>query len=182
MSGSLTGLRFLGVLIVATATLGLAPADDERLIQAVRNQDGDLARQLVAEGVDVNATQGDGATALHWAAHREDVPTARLLLEAGAQVNVTNDLGSTPLQVACENRYGPMVELLLGAGADPNATLLNGETVLMTCARSGDLRAGAPGPRCPCACAGVGSPPNGPHVGSGPGTCGGRRATARGGR
>src|SRR5262245_63772287 len=35
-----------------------------------------------------------------------------------------------------------MVERLLAAGGNPNASLLNGETVLMTCARAGDARAG----------------------------------------
>ena len=34
-----------------------------------------------------------------------------------------------------------MVERLLAAGANPNAALLNGETVLMTCARTGDAAA-----------------------------------------
>ena len=34
-----------------------------------------------------------------------------------------------------------MVERLLAAGADANAASINGETVLMTCARSGDPRA-----------------------------------------
>src|SRR5258706_7028821 len=34
-----------------------------------------------------------------------------------------------------------MVERLLAAGASANAKLLNGETVLMTCARAGDARA-----------------------------------------
>ena len=34
-----------------------------------------------------------------------------------------------------------MVEKLLAAGANPNAALLNGETVLMTCARTGEIGA-----------------------------------------
>src|SRR5262249_35482627 len=47
----------------------------------------------------------------------------------------------TPLHLACTNRSAPMVERLLAAGANPNAALLNGETVLMTCARAGDPNA-----------------------------------------
>ena len=34
-----------------------------------------------------------------------------------------------------------MVGALVAAGADPNATLLNGETALMTCSRTGDVKA-----------------------------------------
>ena len=57
---------------------------------------------------------------------------------AGARANAANDLGTTPLHLACTNRNMAMVERLLTAGANVNATLLNGETVLMACARAGD--------------------------------------------
>ena len=55
-----------------------------------------------------------------------------------AAVNVANDLGVTPLYLACTNRSVVTVEKLLAAEADPNAKLLNGETVLMNCARTGN--------------------------------------------
>ena len=98
-------------------------------------------RVLLKQRVDVNAVQGDGATALHWAAHRDDLAIADLLIRAGARASVANDVGATPLHLACTNRSAPMVERLLSAGADANAALLNGETVLMTCARAGDAGA-----------------------------------------
>jgi len=94
-------------------------------------------RELLKQRVDVNAPEGDGATALHWAARRDDQAIADLLIRAGARANVVNDLGVTPLHLACTNRSAPMVERLLAAGANANAALLNGETVLMTCARAG---------------------------------------------
>jgi uncharacterized protein len=104
----------------------------------VSEGDVESVRRLVSQpGIDVNAPQGDGATALHWAAHRDNLPMAELLIRAGARANVANDLGSTPLHLACTNRSGAMVERLLAAGANSNAALVNGETVLMTCARTG---------------------------------------------
>ena len=126
------------VLATSVPNLGLAATDDERLIQAVRNQEPELVRELVAQGVDINGAQGDGTTALHWAAHRDDLAIVDLLIRSDATVNATNDLGATPLHVACQNRSGSMIERLLAAGADANATLLNGETVLMSCSRTGD--------------------------------------------
>ena len=129
-----------GWLVVSVCLLALAPANDLRLIHAIRSQNAELARELVADGVDVNATQGDGATALHWAAHRDDLETLELLISSGAYVNAVNDLGATPLQVACVNGSGSMVERLLTVGADATAELLNGETALMTCARTGNTR------------------------------------------
>jgi ankyrin repeat protein len=112
-------------------------AVDLRLVEAVRSKDANAVRALLKSGIDVNAPQGDGATALHWAVHYDDIATADLLLRAGASTNAANDLGVTPLYLACTNRNATMVEKLLAAGANPNARLLNGETMLMNCARTG---------------------------------------------
>src|SRR5437867_5800875 len=134
---------FASTLVVSgfSRTFVVSAAADLRLIQAVKEQDADAVRALLKQRVDVNAPQGDGATALHWAAHRDDLAIADLLIRAGARANVADDLGTTPLHVACTNRSGSMVERLLGADANPNATLLSGETALMTCARAGEVRA-----------------------------------------
>ena len=85
--------------------------------------------------------QADGATRSHWAVHRDDLTTADLLIRAGARANVANDLGVTPLYLGLhESQRGYGQEKLLTAGANPNATLLRGQTVLMECARTGDMR------------------------------------------
>lgn len=131
-------LAIVGVF-VAQAALGAAGADP-RLIKAVRGKDVAAVRALVKQRVDVNAPQGDGATALHWAAHVDDLTIADVLIRAGARAAVSNENGFTPLHLACTNRNGAMVERLLAAGADANASSLNGETVLMTCARAGGAR------------------------------------------
>ena len=126
---------------VAASIDAAAAAIDPRLIQAVKNRDAESVRALLKQRVDVNATQGDGATPLHWAAHRDDLVIADLLIRAGARANVADDLGTTPLHLACTNRSGAMVERLLSADASATATLPSGETALMTCARAGDPRA-----------------------------------------
>ena len=134
--------KAFGGLLVASlfsaALLGAAPAD-LRLVQAARNQDQAAVRSLLREGVDVNAAQGDGATALAWAAHRDDLETADLLLGAHADVNAANEYGATPLSLACANGNAAMVEKLLNAGANPNVSLLSGETALMTAVHTGSL-------------------------------------------
>jgi ankyrin repeat protein len=116
-------------------------AASARLIDAVTQQDIATVRGLLKQRVDVNAAQGDGATALHWAAHRDDLAIADLLIRSGARANAANHLGATPLHLACTNRGAAMVERLLAAGGNANASLLNGETVLMTCARAGNAHA-----------------------------------------
>ena len=46
----------------------------------------DVQELLLKQGADVNAPQGDGTTALHWAAETNHAEIARLLLQAGADV------------------------------------------------------------------------------------------------
>ena len=118
---------------------GAAP--DLRLIEAVRNSDASAVRALLKQRVDVNATQPDGATALHWAAYRDDREAADLLIRAGARVNAANQLGATPLWVAANEGNTEMMDRLAAAGADPNLALGTGETPLMTASRTGNLAA-----------------------------------------
>jgi ankyrin repeat protein len=124
--------------LVVAFTVTLAGADEPQLIETVKSGNVDAVRALLKERVDVNARQGDGATALHWAVHRNDGSVVDLLLRAGATPDLADDTGATALYLACVNRSGPMVERLLQARANPNAALVSGETVLMTCARTGE--------------------------------------------
>ena len=118
-----------------------ANAADVPLVDAVKAQDAEAVRTLLADGADVNAPQPDGATALHWAAYRDDVETAELLIGGGANVNAANELGATPLWLAAGNGSAAMVGRLLDAGADPNVALPGGETPVMTAARTGNTDA-----------------------------------------
>ena len=118
-----------------------AGSTDFRLIEAIQDRDRETVRALLALEVDVNAREGDGATALHWAVVRDDVEVVEVLLRAGAEVDAANDYGVTPLSLACTNRNAKVVGKLLGAGANPDAATSMGETPLMTCARTGAAEA-----------------------------------------
>jgi uncharacterized protein len=108
------------------------------LSEAAKNGDKDSLRSLLQKGANVNATEGDGSTALHWASYRDDLEAVDILLRAGAKINVANDLGATPLWTACQNGSEAMVRRLLAAGANPNAKLQVGETPLMMASRVGN--------------------------------------------
>jgi uncharacterized protein len=124
-------------ILLSVATLGAVR--ESRVANAAERQDRESVRALLAQRVDVNAPQADGATALHWAAHWNDVETTDLLIRNGASVNAVNDYGVTPLSLACANGNPAIAVRLLQAGADANAALSTGETPLMTAARTGSV-------------------------------------------
>src|SRR5438132_1075179 len=111
MSGSLRQTVFVAALL-CVATVAAAAADT-RLSVAAMNGDMTAFQSLLNEKVDVNAPQGDGSTALHWAAYRDDLAMARLLLQAVAQTEVKTRLGDlTPLYMAAKNGNYAIIELL----------------------------------------------------------------------
>ena len=131
-----------GLALLMTAVAGTAlAAERATLADAAEQRDRAAVRTQIARGVDVNATQIDGTTALHWAVHYDDAETAAVLVKAGANVNAANRYGVPPLALACANGNAAVVRLLLEAGADANATMKGGETVLMMAARSGNVDA-----------------------------------------
>ena len=127
----------VAALLVWTVTI--RAQDTPAIVEAAKTGDVASLRALVTSGADVNAPQGDGATALHWAAHRNDVEAVELLLEAGATADRENDLGATALWLASTSGSAEVIAALLEAGTDPNVTLRMGETPLMAAARSGNL-------------------------------------------
>lgn len=131
------GIALLLVGAFAVAAPALGAAADLPLIEAVRAGDGERAQVLIADGIDVNGRDGDGTTALHWAALHDDVAVAQALIDAGARVEAATRFDATPLALAAENGSVAFLKLLLDAGADPDAATPEGETALMTVARTG---------------------------------------------
>ncbi len=129
----------IGLAVSAASAAAQSPVADAA-------EQGDLAavRALVAGGADVDAPQGDGATALHWAVYREHAALATWLIEAGADVEVGNDYGVTPFALAARQGHADLLRRLLAAGVDPNDprhAVNAGETPLLAVARTGQVEA-----------------------------------------
>ncbi|MDE2664479.1 MAG: ankyrin repeat domain-containing protein [Gemmatimonadota bacterium] len=134
------GLR-AGVLVAFCATtLWAAVATDAPVAEAAAQGDLEAVRTLLRDGADVNASQGDGMTALHWAALRGDAEMLSVLVYAGANVASTTRLGAyTPLHLASRDGRADAVALLLEAGSDANALTTTGATPLHFAAAGGDV-------------------------------------------
>jgi ankyrin repeat protein len=124
------------------ASLLWAGEADTRLADAVQRGDQTAIRALLQQKVNVNAAQGDGMTALHWAASNADAETARLLVAAKPDLEAVTRLGAmTPLYLAATNGNAQVVDILLQAGANANTASDTGATALMAAAGSGSVRA-----------------------------------------
>ena len=132
-------IGFAGLFLAATlSTYGAA--GDLRLIDAVKKSDVRAVKTLIAsklDRVDVNATELDGSTALHWAAQRDNLELVEVLLGAGANPKVSTRYKITPMYFAAMNGNAAMIARLLKAGVDVNSTAEEGETALMTASRTG---------------------------------------------
>jgi len=124
-------------LLLLSATLVTTAANLPPLVEAAKSGDREAIRTLLQKGADVNQADGDGSTALHWAAYRDDAQAVEMLLKAGAKPNAITDLGVTALWNASQNGSEAITKRLLDAGANPNLALLSGETPLMVAARGG---------------------------------------------
>jgi uncharacterized protein len=121
-------------LPVAAQTSALADAAMRRDVEAVKT--------LLARKADVNQPQGDGSTALHWAAYNSQPDMVRLLLAAGANVGAKSRLGGlTPLMMAAKAGDATVVKLLVEARSDVATPNGNGTTPLMFAAASGSAEA-----------------------------------------
>src|SRR5262245_32525503 len=88
----------IGIGVAVLAATVAASNDGSRVADAAMSGDATLVRVMLQAREDVNAAQGDGMTALHWAARRGDLDLVRMLLAAGANVRAMTRLGNyTPL-------------------------------------------------------------------------------------
>jgi ankyrin repeat protein len=126
--------------LIVSLSVGVKAADS-LIAEAASRGDREAVRALLKQGLDVNEAQGDGTTALHWAAIKGDADLAQMLIYAGANVRATTRIGSyTALYLAAKGGHSAVVAALLAAGADPRATTSNGTTPLMIASAAGDTR------------------------------------------
>jgi len=129
---------FAVALMASVVGMTLMAAEKSPVADAVERGDKAGLQTLLTRKADVNATQVDGTTALHWAVYRDDPATVDQLIKAGAKVATTNRVGITPLYMASLYGNPTIVNRLIAAGADAKQLGPNNETMLMLAARNGN--------------------------------------------
>jgi len=121
-----------------------AQKPEERLavsdfIHAARWGDTEALKTALARGMDVNAHDIDGVTAIRWAAVEGQTAVVQLLIEAGADVDSSDSHSVTGLMMAARWGFTDIVAALLDAGAEVDmiSTLGAGRTALMYAAIRG---------------------------------------------
>eukprot|EP00210_Caulerpa_lentillifera_P003601 g3436.t1 len=106
----------------------------------IRMQMDDIVKSLLMSGkCDVNAKDGDGCTALHYAAESGQGTQVGMLLEAKADMFIASSDGMMPIHRAAAEGHMEVLEELIAHGALSNCTTTSGSTPLHYAASSGQL-------------------------------------------
>jgi uncharacterized protein len=98
----------------------------------------EMAKLLMAKGMNPNTMSWHRVTILHDMAQKGDLAKADLLLMYGADIDPLDDeYQSTPLGMAVRWGHAPMVEYLLQKGADPNISGASWSTPLAWAIKKG---------------------------------------------
>ena len=85
---------------------------DGALFQASAQGNQELAKELVADGANVNVTSSKGYTPLHRAAEYGHKDLVEFLLKNGANADAMSKQGETPLSLAEQKRHDDIVMCL----------------------------------------------------------------------
>lgn len=114
----------------------MAGAKEVNLIRAISAGNGDLVRQLIVQGANVNAQQY-WLTPLMIAARDNQPEIARILVASGALVNARDERGETPLMIAARKGHEAVAQVLIDNKAMVDELDKSFETALLHAAWDG---------------------------------------------
>ena len=109
--------------------------DGMNLIETSRYGYKEVVDSLIKAGVDINAVDNNGRTALMWVSEYGYKEIVNSLIKAGAHINAVTNFGYTALMKASCNGYNEVVNNLIKGGANINAVDNSGWTALMWASR-----------------------------------------------
>ena len=115
------------------------PMSETPLHRAAAGDDVATIEALLSEGVEIDARDGTGATALLVATHGNRIEAARALIEAGADVNAKDNIHDSPYLYAGARGHLEILKLTLAHGADLKSTNRYGGTALIPACHHGHV-------------------------------------------
>ncbi len=109
------------------------------LHSAVRWSAFNVAKDLINNGIDVDAQNLSGKTALCDACRSGKYDMAQLLLDSSADINATDATGRTVLMDAIQSMSEPMISMLLANGANPHIQEMYGRNAYHDAACTGNI-------------------------------------------
>ena len=114
---------------------------EQQLLQLASTGNMAGAMALLSSKTDVNQSQADGTTALHWAVYYSDVELVKRLIKQGADAKAKNEFGATPMSQAATAGNADVIQLLLEAGVKADEPGPDDQTPLMVIARTPNVKA-----------------------------------------
>lgn len=116
------------------------PVSEDQLRQAAYEGDAVVVKEKLKQGVQVDAVDAEGHTALIFAAFNGHSEIVVDLLNAGAVIDLRDVMGRTALMYGSTGPFPETVKILLDKGADPNVVDSDEHfTSLMHAAAEGNL-------------------------------------------
>jgi ankyrin repeat protein len=114
----------------------IAWSDDEFIMHAQRG-DTEVVQLFLTAGMNPDAKDSEGRTALIWASANGHTRAVKALLDLGANANAIDNKGMTSLMEASSRGRAEIIRLLLEKGANVNASARDGRTALMFASAEG---------------------------------------------
>lgn len=110
---------------------------NEQLFKVVEGKEVDRVRDLLDNGVDINAQDTQGRTAIMIATYANDVEMVKVLIAEGADVDIQDNMLNNPFLYAGAEGYMEILKLMIAAGADPTITNRYGGVALIPASEHG---------------------------------------------
>jgi len=94
------------------------PVDPSSPVWGMLQRGDDRARRFFLGEVEVNATDANGRTPLHYAAERRDSQLAQFFIALGVNVNALDNEGQSALGISVENSDSAVTQVIAAGGAN----------------------------------------------------------------
>ncbi|AWB34753.1 hypothetical protein DBV39_14635 [Orrella marina] len=139
-------IKFVTAIVSVTVALSFTSAFSSEgsmrqypMHAAALENNVDTVKQLIDSGVEIDARDQSGSTALLVAARANSIDAAEVLIEAGADANAKDNINDSAYLYSGARGHLEILKMTLAHGADLNSTNRYGGTALIPAAERGHV-------------------------------------------